>query len=198
MQVWSETEVVCDGITLSDRRVYRNSRAFTSLLRPLRVSFTGGGAESKEILPTLRYLGRSIPGDGVEYNITITEACIYHLPGGFGDLTAFVAYAPSEEDLLAACAVALRVPFAEYLALVSQQGGIQAGLVPQPKPAPGPRIATRVSISKPHYVLVEDACNVNALAVVLRCDASICFESDDPLRYEFWNLCLSSARLPAQ
>ena len=181
MKVWSETEVVCDGITVSDRRAYRNHRVFTSLLRPLRTSFADGSASALPLVPTLKYLGRSIPGDGVEYDLTISEACIYHLPGAFGDLAAFVSFAASEEDKEAASAVAVRLPLSEYI--VSPRVHHQsAASPPTTKAPPGPRMSTKISILRPHYVLVDDTGDLDALAVVLRCDADITFDSNDPKR----------------
>ena len=82
--VVSEQEVVCQSISLHDRRPSANAakpRCFTALLRPLKHKVDRSA-------PTLSYLSRNFqkdPAIGITYDLHISEACIYQAANFAGD-----------------------------------------------------------------------------------------------------------------
>jgi hypothetical protein len=218
--VLSETDVKCQSIEIHDRRHYASPRAFTSLMRPLRARNSRREASSENssssdelgsnkspnsdmpssfdnvdtvvASPTLWYRSVATAGVGVESHLTISEACIYHLPGAFKDLGGFCAYEAWPDDALSAACVARRrrrdrsQPSSECFEPVFSaysSDGVQPA-VPAKAP-PGPHSSFHVTIKSPHYVLVDDVCNSESAALVVRLNEFIAVQSTaDPSRIE--------------
>ena len=218
--VLSETDVRCQSIEILDRRRYASPRAFASLMRPLRAQdarheFTSSSQNSASnadlgsnvsldiqssfddadvaiASPTLCYGSVATAGVGVESHLTISEACIYHLPGAFKDLASFCAYEAWPDDALSAACVARRrrrdrsqPSTACFLPVYSTNGsdGIQPA-VPAKAP-PGPHSSLHVAVKSPHFVLLDDVNDSDSAALVVRLREFVAVQSTaDPSRIE--------------
>jgi hypothetical protein len=140
--------------------------------------------------PTLKFTSRNTPGDGMNYGLTIHEACIFHLPGVFGDLALLTSYATLVDDARAAACIISRVGRIAELKMATDSTTSMFAFSNIRKKIPsGPRLSFDLTITRPRYILVDKLCDAASIGLFVRCDVMVKFVTSDPERY-IYNLSL--------